>query len=44
VRPLAGKPIRLRFVLRDADVYAFRFVPYAPEPERRALPGSAATG
>jgi hypothetical protein len=25
VAPLAGKPIRLRFVLIDADVYAFRF-------------------
>ncbi|MEA2710570.1 MAG: hypothetical protein QOF78_3171 [Phycisphaerales bacterium] len=23
----AGKPVRLRFVLRDADVYAFRFAP-----------------
>ncbi|MEJ5199151.1 MAG: hypothetical protein WHX53_09525, partial [Anaerolineae bacterium] len=22
---LAGKPVRLRFTLRDADVYAFRF-------------------
>lgn len=22
---LAGKPVRLRFVLKDADVYAFRF-------------------
>ena len=25
LRSLAGKPIRLRFVLRDADVYSFRF-------------------
>jgi hypothetical protein len=25
VRRLSGKPIRLRFVLRDADVYSFRF-------------------
>ena len=25
VSALAGKPVRLRFVLRDADVYAFRF-------------------
>jgi len=22
---LAGKPIRLRFVMRDADLYAFQF-------------------
>jgi hypothetical protein len=22
---LAGQPVRLRFVLRDADVFAFRF-------------------
>ena len=33
VRPLAGKPVRLRFVLRDADLYAFQFVPYEPDPE-----------
>jgi hypothetical protein len=33
VRPLAGRPVRLRFVLRDADLYAFQFVPYQPEPE-----------
>lgn len=25
VRPLAGRPIRLRFVMRDADLYALRF-------------------
>ena len=25
VRAIAGKPVRLRFVLRDADVYAFQF-------------------
>ncbi len=24
---LAGQPVRLRFVMRDADVYAFRFRP-----------------
>jgi hypothetical protein len=23
---LAGKPVRLRFALKDADLYAFRFV------------------
>ncbi len=39
VRPLAGKPVRLRFVLRDADLYAFQFVPYAPEPARPDLSG-----
>ena len=33
VRSLAGQPIRLRFVLKDADLYAFQFVPYAPDPE-----------
>ena len=33
-RSLAGKPVRLRFVLRDADLYAFQFVPYQPDPER----------
>ncbi len=27
VGALAGKPIRLRFVLRDADLYSLRFVP-----------------
>ncbi len=32
LRPLAGRPVRLRFVLRDADLYAFQFVPYEPEP------------
>jgi hypothetical protein len=25
LKSLAGKPIRLRFVLREADIYAFRF-------------------
>lgn len=34
VRSLAGKPVRLRFVLRDADLYAFQFVPYEPDSER----------
>ncbi len=34
VRPLEGKPVRLRFVLKDADLYAFQFVPYSPDPER----------
>jgi hypothetical protein len=34
VRPLAGKPVRLRFVLKDADLYAFQFSPYQPDPVR----------
>ena len=34
VRALAGRPVRLRFMLRDADLYSFQFVPYEPEPER----------
>ena len=34
VRPLAGKPIRLHFVLKDADLYSFQFVPYATDPNR----------
>jgi hypothetical protein len=34
VRPLAGKPVRLRFVLKDADLYAFQFVSYQPDPVR----------
>lgn len=36
VRPLAGKTVRLRFVLKDADLYSLRFVPYAADPERPA--------
>ena len=39
VRPLAGKPVRLRFVVRDADLYAFQFVPYEPEPAAADLSG-----
>lgn len=27
LRPLAGKPVRLRFVLHDADLYSFQFQP-----------------
>jgi len=27
VSSLAGKPVRLRFLLRDADIYSFQFVP-----------------
>ena len=25
--PLAGRPVRLRFVMKDADLYAMRFTP-----------------
>jgi len=28
---LTGKPVRLRFVLRDADLFSFRFVPNGPQ-------------
>jgi hypothetical protein len=38
VRPLAGKPVRLRFVLRDADLYSFQFTAYRPDPERPNVP------
>ena len=41
VRSLAGKPIRLRFVLKDADLYAFQFVPYRPDPKRPEVPKPA---
>lgn len=37
VRAFAGRPVRLRIVLRDADLYSFQFVPYAPEPKRPNL-------
>jgi hypothetical protein len=40
-RPLAGQPVRLRFVLRDADLYSFQFVPHAPEPTRPEIPTPA---
>jgi len=42
VRALSGKPVRLRFVLKDADLYAFQFVPYAADasrPDLASLPG-----
>lgn len=38
LRPIAGRPVRLRFALRDADVYAFQFVPFRPAPERSEPP------
>lgn len=34
LRPLAGKAVRLRFALRDADLYSLQFVPYQPDPTR----------
>jgi hypothetical protein len=36
LRALAGRPVRLRFSLRDADLYSFQFVPFRP-----ATPGGA---
>ncbi len=42
VRPLAGKLIRLHFVLKDADLYSFQFVPYAPDPNRPKGPKPSA--
>ncbi len=41
VRPLAGKPVRLRFVLKDADLYAFQFVPHEPDPKRPDASGAS---
>ena len=41
VRPLAGKTVRLRFVLKDADLYSFQFVPYARDPQRPDIPEAA---
>lgn len=40
LRPFAGMPVRLRFVLRDADLYAFQFVPWEPDPLRPDLSGT----
>jgi hypothetical protein len=39
VRPLSGKPVRLRFRIRDADLYAFQFVPWEPDPALPDLTG-----
>ena len=41
LRPLEGRPARLRFLLRDADLYSFRFVPFRPAPERPTPPDRA---
>jgi hypothetical protein len=38
LRELAGRPVRLRFVLRDADLYSFQIVQYEPEPVYPELP------
>ncbi|MBN2450102.1 MAG: hypothetical protein JXR77_06915 [Lentisphaeria bacterium] len=32
LRPLQGRAIRLRFLLRDVDLYALQFVPFEPPP------------
>ncbi len=39
LRALTGQPVRLRFALRDADLYAFQFVPYEPNPAPPDLSG-----
>lgn len=44
LRALSGRPVRLRFALRDADLYSFQFVPYeegrpAPDLSKIKLPG-----
>ena len=39
VRPLSARPVRLRFVMRDADLYAFQFVPYEPDPAAPDISG-----
>jgi hypothetical protein len=36
LRALEGRPVRLRFLLRDADLYAFQFVPFCAAPDRPA--------
>jgi hypothetical protein len=40
LRPLSGKPVRLRFVLKDADLNAFQFVSYQPDPVRAEPPAA----
>ncbi|KKM18849.1 hypothetical protein LCGC14_1661540, partial [marine sediment metagenome] len=42
VRPLSGKPVRLRFVLKDADLYSFQFTAYTPDPKRPSVQKLAA--
>lgn len=38
LRRLAGRPVRLRFRMQDADLYAFQFVTYEAEPVRPVVP------
>jgi len=38
LRSLEGRPVRLRFALRDADLYSFQFVPFRPAPDRPSAP------
>lgn len=41
LRAFAGKPVRLRIVLKDADLYSLQFVSYTPDPELPAATGLA---
>ena len=38
LRSLQGQVVRMRIVLRDADLYAFQFVPFQPDPVRPSQP------
>ncbi|UCG15602.1 MAG: hypothetical protein JSV19_09935 [Phycisphaerales bacterium] len=38
VSTLAGRPVRIRFVMKDADLYSIRFGPPAPLPGERRAP------
>jgi hypothetical protein len=38
LRALEGKPVRLRFVMKDADLYSFQFVPWKADPVRPEPP------
>ena len=40
VSALAGEPVRLRFLLKDADIYSFQFVPLEPAREIPDIPGT----
>ena len=44
VRSLAGRAVRLRLALKDADLYAFQFTPYEPEPARPPIPEIKGSG
>lgn len=41
LRAFAGKPTRLRVVLKDADMYSLQFIPYAPDPQLPTATGLA---